>query len=90
MKGTPFQIKVWKALLEIPFGSVTSYSQVAQNIGDTQSTFAVRRAVANNPVGYVIPCHRVIRNTGIIGDYHWKKERKLLLSVGKKRLRIKQ
>lgn len=79
LKGTPFQIKVWKALLEIPFGSVISYSQIATTIGNAQSTLAVRRAIANNPVGYVIPCHRVIRNTGIIGDYHWKKERKAII-----------
>lgn len=79
LKGTPFQIKVWKALLEIPFGNVISYSQIATTIGNTQSTLAVRRAIANNPVAYVIPCHRVIRNTGIIGDYHWKKERKAII-----------
>ena len=89
LKGTPFQIKVWKALLEIPFGSVTSYSQGATNIGDTQSTFAVRRAVANNPVGFVIPCHRVIRNTGIIGDYHWKKERKATIIGWEKAIKNK-
>lgn len=76
VQGTNFQIQVWKALLRIPEGHVCSYGQLAASIGKPTATRAVASAVAGNPVGYLIPCHRVIRNTGALGGYHWGTERK--------------
>lgn len=76
VQGTNFQIQVWKALLRIPEGRVCSYGQLAATIGRPTATRAVASAVAGNPVGYLIPCHRVIRNTGALGGYHWGTERK--------------
>ncbi len=76
LKGTPFQIKVWRALLTIPSGNVTSYSQLAQIVEMSSAVRAVASAVAKNPVGLIIPCHRVIRREGIVGEYHWRSERK--------------
>jgi AraC family transcriptional regulator of adaptative response/methylated-DNA-[protein]-cysteine methyltransferase len=76
LKGTPFQVKVWEALLRIPEGSVTTYQDVAKAIGAPRATRAVGTAVGANPIGFLIPCHRVIRSTGAIGDYHWGATRK--------------
>lgn len=76
LKGTPFQIKVWKALLQIPFGKITSYSELANLTGNKDAVRAVASAVARNPIGYIIPCHRIIRSEGVVGQYHWKPERK--------------
>lgn len=76
LKGTPFQIKVWEALLKIPLGSVSTYSSVAASIESPKASRAVGTAVGDNPVAFLIPCHRVIRSTGIIGDYHWGSTRK--------------
>ncbi len=76
LKGTQFQIKVWRALLAIPSGRVTSYSQLAELIDMPSAVRAVASAVAKNPVGLIIPCHRVIRREGIVGEYHWRSERK--------------
>lgn len=76
LKGTNFQLKVWQALLQIPAGTVVSYDTVAHLIGQPGSARAIGRAVALNPVGYLIPCHRVIRKVGAIGDYHWGPARK--------------
>ncbi len=76
LKGTNFQLKVWQALLNIPPGAVVSYDDVAALIGQPGSARAVGNAVARNPVGYVIPCHRVIRKTGLLGKYHWGSARK--------------
>lgn len=76
VSGTNFQISVWKALLQIPPGSVTSYSRVAAAIGRPSSARAVGRAVAENPVAFLIPCHRVIRQCGELGGYHWGETRK--------------
>lgn len=76
VQGTNFQVQVWKALLRIPEGQVCSYGQLAAAIGKPAATRAVASAVARNPVGYLIPCHRVIRNTGALGGYHWGTERK--------------
>lgn len=76
LKGTPFQIKVWEALLSIPSGSVVTYSELAQLVHHDKAVRAVASAVARNPVGLIIPCHRVIRKEGVIGQYHWKSERK--------------
>lgn len=76
LKGTNFQLKVWQALLQIPAGTVVSYDTVAHLIGQPAAARAIGRAVAMNPVGYLIPCHRVIRKVGAIGDYHWGPARK--------------
>jgi AraC family transcriptional regulator, regulatory protein of adaptative response / methylated-DNA-[protein]-cysteine methyltransferase len=76
VKGTPFQIKVWEALLRIPAGSVTSYQQLAQTVGNPKASRAVGSAVGKNPISWLIPCHRVIRQEGVIGNYHWDPLRK--------------
>lgn len=77
--GTNFQVRVWRALLEIPFGSVRTYRQIARSIGEPQSSRAVGNAVGSNPIAYLIPCHRVILSTGAIGQYHWQPYRKRAL-----------
>jgi AraC family transcriptional regulator, regulatory protein of adaptative response / methylated-DNA-[protein]-cysteine methyltransferase len=74
--GTNFQASVWKALLSIPPGTVASYSQVAAAIGHPSAARAVGLAVGANPVALLIPCHRVIRQSGKIGGYHWGETRK--------------
>ncbi|MGV3765106.1 MAG: methylated-DNA--[protein]-cysteine S-methyltransferase [Chitinophagaceae bacterium] len=76
LKGTPFQLKVWEALLKIPPGQLSSYSLLAQQIAHTKASRAVGSAVGDNPVAYIIPCHRVIQASGIIGQYHWGSVRK--------------
>jgi len=76
LKASPFQLKVWQALLRIPQGSLSTYSSIAQAIQSPKAQRAVGTAIATNPVAYLIPCHRVIRSTGIIGDYHWGTGRK--------------
>lgn len=79
VKGTNFQLKVWQALLHIPSGNVASYQTIAQSIGNPKAMQAVGSAVGANPVGYLIPCHRVIRKEGQIGEYHWGSARKTLI-----------
>ena len=79
LKATPFQVKVWEALLKIPFGSVSTYSTVATDIKAPTAARAVGTAIANNPVAFLIPCHRVIKSTGLIGEYHWGSNRKSAL-----------
>ena len=77
VKGSNFQIKVWESLLRIPQGKVCSYQQVAGSIAaPTTASRAVANAIAKNPIGFLIPCHRVIRNTGAIGGYRWNSTRK--------------
>jgi AraC family transcriptional regulator of adaptative response/methylated-DNA-[protein]-cysteine methyltransferase len=76
LKGTNLQIKVWQALLKIPRGRLISYEAVARKIGRPEAVRAVANAVASNPVAFLIPCHRVIRKTGVIGDYRWGSARK--------------
>jgi len=76
VSGTNFQISVWKALLQIPPATVTSYSQVATAIGHPNSARAVGLAVGANPVAFLIPCHRVIQQSGKLGGYHWGETRK--------------
>ena len=79
VKGTNFQIKVWEALLKIPEGSVISYEDLARAIGKPTASRAVGNAVARNPIAYIVPCHRVIKQAGVIGNYHWGMERKKAL-----------
>jgi len=76
LQGTRFQLKVWEALLKIPAGSVSTYEQIARSIGRPTAMRAVGTAIGSNPVGYLIPCHRVIRKAGQIGEYHWGETRK--------------
>ncbi|HRN52479.1 MAG TPA: methylated-DNA--[protein]-cysteine S-methyltransferase [Gemmatimonadaceae bacterium] len=79
VKGTNFQLKVWKALLEIPVGDVTTYGAIATKLGDPKASRAVGSAVGANPVSYLIPCHRVIRASGELGGYAWGIERKRVM-----------
>lgn len=81
LKGTPFQIKVWEALLRIPLGELRSYSDVAEQIGRGQAQRAVGSAIGANTLAYLIPCHRVIRESGDWNQYRWGTERKMALHV---------
>ena len=76
LKGTEFQLKVWETLLTIPMGSLTTYKDIAGRIGNPQASRAVGSAVGDNPVAFLIPCHRVIQSTGAIGQYHRGASRK--------------
>ena len=76
LKGTNFQVKVWQALLKVPRGSVASYEDIARQINRPRAVRAVANAVAHNPVAFLIPCHRVIRKTGVVGGYRWGSPRK--------------
>lgn len=69
--GAPFQIKVWEALLTIPSGQVTTYSEIAQAVGAPRAARAVGTAVGRNPISWLIPCHRALRKSGGLGGYHW-------------------
>ncbi|WP_111429878.1 bifunctional helix-turn-helix domain-containing protein/methylated-DNA--[protein]-cysteine S-methyltransferase [Rhodobacteraceae bacterium DSL-40] len=71
MIGAPFQIKVWEALLQVPSGHVTTYSDIATAIGRPRAVRAVGTAVGRNPVSWLIPCHRALRKSGGLGGYHW-------------------
>jgi AraC family transcriptional regulator of adaptative response/methylated-DNA-[protein]-cysteine methyltransferase len=71
MIGAPFQIKVWEALLQIPSGHVTTYSEIAQAVGNPKAVRAVGTAVGRNPISWLIPCHRALRKSGGLGGYHW-------------------
>lgn len=79
LKGTAFQIKVWEALLKIPSGRLATYGELAKQTGYEKASRAVGTAIGNNPVAYLIPCHRVIRSTGIFGEYRWGRLRKSIL-----------
>ena len=79
VRGTPFQLKVWEALLRIPTGYRISYKKLAGAVGTGGASRAVGSAVGKNPVAILIPCHRVIREDGMLGGYHWGLERKLAL-----------
>ncbi len=76
LKGTPFQLKVWEALLRIPSGQLSTYGTIASQIGSPKAFRAVGTAVGHNPVSFLIPCHRVIQSSGILGNYHWGPARK--------------
>ena len=79
LRGTGFQIKVWEALLKIPSGALTSYKDLADRIDCPHSARAVGNAVGANPIAYLIPCHRVIHRSGMIGGYRWGVGRKLAM-----------
>jgi AraC family transcriptional regulator of adaptative response/methylated-DNA-[protein]-cysteine methyltransferase len=76
VQGTNHQVRVWQALLRVPAGAMVSYEQLAAAAGRPDAVRAVAGAVARNQVGYVIPCHRVIRKLGVFGGYRWGPERK--------------
>lgn len=76
LKGTGFQLKVWETLLKLPLGEIDTYGGLAAKIGKPAASRAVGTAVANNPVAYLIPCHRVVRSNGEFGEYHWGSIRK--------------
>ena len=76
VRGTPFQVRVWRALLSVPTGSLTTYGRLAHAIGQSKAARAVGSAVGANPISFVIPCHRVIRETGALGNYGGGRVRK--------------
>jgi AraC family transcriptional regulator of adaptative response/methylated-DNA-[protein]-cysteine methyltransferase len=71
LMGGPFQVKVWEALLSIPDGHVTTYSEIANAVGSPKAVRAVGTAVGRNPISWLIPCHRALRKSGGLGGYHW-------------------
>lgn len=79
LKGTHFQLKVWEALLNIPFGDVSTYGAIAQEVGSPNGARAVGTAIGSNPVALIIPCHRVIQNTGKLGGYMWGLPKKTVI-----------
>ena len=79
VSGTNFQIQVWRALLQVPFSGLLSYRQLAELVGRPGAARAVGSAMACNPVAYLIPCHRVLRESGDFGVYHWGSERKMAI-----------
>ena len=79
LRGTPFQIKIWRALLAIPPGCITSYGDLAHRIGAPGASRATGNAIASNPIAWIIPCHRVIRASGVLGGYRWGRGRKLAM-----------
>jgi AraC family transcriptional regulator of adaptative response/methylated-DNA-[protein]-cysteine methyltransferase len=79
VRGTAFQLKVWKALLEIPRGAVASYGEIARQVGEPRAVRAVANACAANRIAVLIPCHRVIRGDGSLGGYRWGLARKRTL-----------
>ena len=76
LKATDFQLKVWETLLKIPMGKLSTYGDIAKQINISGASRAVGTAIGNNPVAFLIPCHRVIQSTGVIGGYHWGSTRK--------------
>ena len=76
LRGTEFQLKVWETLLKIPMGTLTTYGDIANYLDSPSSSRAVGTAVGDNPIAFLIPCHRVIRSTGALGGYHWGLTRK--------------
>lgn len=76
LKGTDFQLKVWETLLKIPMGCLSTYGTIAEKIQQPNASRAVGAAIGSNPVAFLIPCHRVIQSTGIVGGYMWGNTRK--------------
>ena len=79
VRGTPFQLRVWRALLQVPPGRLTTYGRLARKLGMPSASRAVGSAVGANSLAYLIPCHRVIRGTGVVGQYRWDDMRKRAL-----------
>jgi AraC family transcriptional regulator of adaptative response/methylated-DNA-[protein]-cysteine methyltransferase len=76
VRGTPFQVRVWQALLQVPSGTLVSYGALAAAVVAPAASRAVASAVGQNPLAYLIPCHRVILQTGVLGNYRWGQIRK--------------
>jgi AraC family transcriptional regulator of adaptative response/methylated-DNA-[protein]-cysteine methyltransferase len=76
LKGTDFQLRVWESLLKIPMGQLSSYGAIAQQIARPNASRAVGTAIGSNPIAFLIPCHRVIQATGVLGGYMWGPTRK--------------
>lgn len=76
LKGTPFQLNVWNALLKIPLGQLSTYGKIAHQIQQSKAARAVGTAIGANPIAYLIPCHRVIQASGKLGGYRWGIKRK--------------
>lgn len=76
LKGSEFQLKVWETLLKIPMGQLTTYGNIAKQIAVPKASRAVGTAIGDNPVAFLIPCHRIIQSTGLFGQYHWGSARK--------------
>ncbi|MGL1887319.1 MAG: methylated-DNA--[protein]-cysteine S-methyltransferase [Reichenbachiella sp.] len=76
LKGTDFQLKVWETLIKIQSGKLSTYGQIAHQIDNPKASRAVGTAIGDNPIAYLIPCHRVIQSTGNFGQYHWGSIRK--------------
>ncbi len=79
LRGTAFQLKVWEALLKIPMGKLTTYQKIALQVQNEKASRAVGTAIGNNPIAFLIPCHRVIQSTGLLGGYRWGLTRKSAL-----------
>jgi AraC family transcriptional regulator of adaptative response/methylated-DNA-[protein]-cysteine methyltransferase len=79
VKGTAFQVRVWRALMQVPPGRLISYGQLAAAVGNPNAARAVGSAVGQNCIAYLVPCHRVIRDTGVVGEYRWGRTRKRAL-----------
>lgn len=79
LRGTEFQLKVWEALLKIPMGTLVTYGDIARHLDSSNASRAIGTAVGDNPVAFLIPCHRVIRSTGALGGYRWGITRKSAL-----------
>ena len=71
LKGSDFQLRVWETLLKIPMGGLSTYGKIAEKINQPKASRAVGTAVGKNPIAFIIPCHRVIQSSGILGGYHW-------------------
>lgn len=76
MTGTPFQMKVWKALLKIPRGQTRTYTEIAEAVGSPKAVRAVGSACGKNKIAFLVPCHRVVASNGKLGGYRWGLERK--------------
>lgn len=81
LSGTPFQIQVWKALLQIPSSNLLAYQNIAEMINSPKAVRAVGTAIGKNPIAYFIPCHRVIKSDGNMGNYRWNTERKIAINT---------
>jgi AraC family transcriptional regulator of adaptative response/methylated-DNA-[protein]-cysteine methyltransferase len=89
LKGTAFQLKVWEVLLKIPLGGLTTYGNIAKHIHQPNASRAVGTAVGDNPIAFLIPCHRVIQSTGLFGQYMWGANRKAAM-IGWEAVQIEQ
>jgi AraC family transcriptional regulator, regulatory protein of adaptative response / methylated-DNA-[protein]-cysteine methyltransferase len=76
LHGTPFQLKVWREMLRVPHGATCSYTDLARRVGEPRAVRAVANACAHNPVGLLVPCHRIVRQDGSLGGYYWGLDKK--------------